>query len=174
MSSVYPPYFSLTKTFLFVSGISLIWEFIAKNNNSNFKPSYFIDFFAGISNDMFKLCGEKFAMMSSFLTYIKFGDLWEVINDLCTPIFSLLSSPYQFIKGYLCYYTNPYIIMIGSAILVGAIMYIIGKRRLNQIASNITSHINKNKISYSVFGGVVMTCSIIKCLMFISTNIHYD
>lgn len=106
----------------------IIWEYIARGNVSNIKPSYALSKVATWSIDFWYATGRLLARISSFYTYINFKDLIETCNDLFKPIFDILISPFQLIKGYInvaTIYEHPYIVGFGSVTLIALISWIV-------------------------------------------------
>ena len=76
---------------------------------------------------MWRYYGFVLAKISSFYTYIDLAEFGVTLYDLFRPIWSLLWSPYQFIKGYWetarSYATKTSLIWFGSATLIAMLAY---------------------------------------------------
>ncbi len=108
---------------IFVILLSIfIWEHVARTSGSQFKPSVGITFVSETSKSMFYKIGVFLSKISSFLTYIKLGELFQTAHDLLKPTFELLGSPLQTLEGYwetALTYKYPIIVALGSVTLVG-------------------------------------------------------
>ena len=98
------------------------WEHIARKNESNIKPSVAITKCVEPAQQFWNFCGTQLAKLSSFYTYLKhiFGGLDQSIYDLFSPMFQLLFSWTNVIKGYLAQanvYNHPGLIVIGTITL---------------------------------------------------------
>lgn len=105
-------------------------EHTAKKFNFNIKPSILIKYAADNSILIWQKIGIFFANISSFYTFIKFGELYETLLDLLIPIIHLLISPLNFINGYLAVaikYKYPALIGLGSLTLLGILNYLYWK-----------------------------------------------
>ena len=80
-----------------------IWEYIAKKLHLSFKLSTLLNFISYHVNKWFYLAGQLFARISSFLQLINFMEFVEAITDIVWPLFKILTSFYQFVKGYADY-----------------------------------------------------------------------
>ena len=112
----------------------LVWEHIAKKNESTFKPSTGLWKLVPPAEAMWHLCGEVWARISSFLISIKdllyniwiriknfFSGFWETITDFFTPILKFCFSWTYFFEGYFETakgYAYPALIVVGSLILL--------------------------------------------------------
>jgi hypothetical protein len=117
------------RLYLIFLGILLVtsfaWEHIARTYGSQVKPSVGINFIAESAKTIFYKIGVFLSRLSSFLTYIKLGDLFQTAQDLFKPTFELLASPLETIKGYwetALTYKYPVTVTIGSITLVGILL----------------------------------------------------
>jgi hypothetical protein len=99
-----------------------IWEYVARLNNVEYKPSVGFSFVADICKIKFYQLGEILAWISSFYTLLHFRDLLLAFNDLMRPIIEIcVFLPYYTVKGYLTTaetYTYPVLIAWGSGTLL--------------------------------------------------------
>ena len=112
---------SLLISILFVSGL-VLWEHAGRVLKSNFKPSIAINSTIEPLQNWFEYIGESFARISSYLHWLKLDELATTLKDLFIPIVKIFTAPVFGIKGYLTYtwknFNNPYIIYIGSILLI--------------------------------------------------------
>lgn len=104
-----------------IFGAAFIWEHVARINNSNFKPSRFINSLADCAADTFELIGRLFARLSSFYEYIRLHEVFLTLCDLLRPTLVLMVTPFGIIYGYvtaLDVYKHPGLILAGSATLM--------------------------------------------------------
>lgn len=104
----------------------LLWEHIAKKKGSSKKPSTFFQFLATYVKNFWYTLGLWFAKLSSFYTYLNLNELYESALDLLSPIFSLIWSPLQFVRGYFntaLKYKYALLVFFGSVTLVGMMTY---------------------------------------------------
>ncbi|QKF93611.1 hypothetical protein QKU48_gp0153 [Fadolivirus algeromassiliense] len=104
-----------------------MWEHVARTKGSNVKPSVGIAWTADKLKVGFYQIGVGFSKLSSFLTYIKLGDLYQTAQDLFKPTIELFGSPLQSLKGYwdtALTYSYPVTVTLGSATLVGVFAYL--------------------------------------------------
>ena len=116
----------------------VIWEHIAKKNESTFKPSTGFSKIVPISQDIWYWCGKQLARISSFLTFIKdlLYDIWiviknffsgflESVGDFFSPILEFLFSWTYLFKGYYeTAKTYAYPVLIGAGTLLIAFIIV--------------------------------------------------
>ena len=106
---------------------TVIWEHIGKRYIWTVRPSVALIKVVAQSQKFWEWIGVWFGIISSYLTYIELGDLWRSVYDIVNPMIELIASPAWFFKGYLSImieFTYPYLIPLGSCLLVLTSMYI--------------------------------------------------
>lgn len=120
----------LTKALLYMVMMFLIifiWEYVAIKADMSNKPSYYIcivrDNILYLSEDI----GIIFAYISSYLDIINLQDLAQAFTNIFMPIWEICAEfPIYFKKGYMSItvlYDHPYIIILGSVLLVFNIIF---------------------------------------------------
>ena len=103
-----------------IFGATFIWEHVARINNSNLKPSRFINSLADYAADTFEFIGRQLARLSSFYVYIRLHEVFFTLWDLLRPTVVLMVTPFGIIYGYVTameVYNHPGLILAGSATL---------------------------------------------------------
>lgn len=106
--------------------ILFVWEYIARSKKSNIKPSVGIAWTADKAKLGFYEIGKIISRLSSFLTYIKLGEIYDTLYDLIKPTCDLVLSPFEGFKGYwdtACTYKYPAAVTLGSTVLCTALGY---------------------------------------------------
>lgn len=100
----------------------VLWQHIARTTNKIIKPSVMISMVGSNIYNLFRIIGNKFAFVSSFLEYLKFKDIGISIYEVISPSVDLIFSPFRgFFDGYLKYITqmsSKNMIIIGSILLI--------------------------------------------------------
>ena len=100
----------------------ILWEHIARTTNCIIKPSTCITLLGNDIYNLFRFIGGKFAVISSFLEYLKLRELGISIYDVIKAICDLLVAPYRgFFSGYINYIQNlsyAKLVIFGSTILL--------------------------------------------------------
>ncbi len=111
---------------ILITIVTIFWEHVASINKFSFKPSVIIGFIADKAIVMWEFIGRIFGHLSSFITYLKFEELYKSVHTLGKEIWRLLASPLYGIREYfnVAYeYRWPVLIGIGSLLILGAVAY---------------------------------------------------
>lgn len=109
----------------------LAWEHVAYLNGWNIKPSVGITKASNVGIDNFKFLGGLVARGSSYLVYLRLGELLKSMKALLVPSIRLVVSPLYVFVGYiqqLQFYEkvksgNSYLVIAGSALALGLLAY---------------------------------------------------
>ena len=106
-----------------------IWEYIARKQKSDIKPSTALNNIYYYLSQMFYWIGRTLAKLSSFFVMLDIDDLVETFWDIIKPIIKICGSPFKLIKGYYntaMAYKNHILIFVGSMTLIGLTWYLYG------------------------------------------------
>lgn len=105
----------------------LFWEHFGRKYGSNYRPSIGLDSLSNKSRNLFCAFGRKCAWISSYLTQIDLKEIGMTIEDVITPTWNLLTSPFYMIYGYVhtaaTYGKKQWMVYFGSAIGLLLISY---------------------------------------------------
>lgn len=114
-----------------LGGLSVVlfaWEHYARTNKKEMKPSVAFTWCAKTSKSIFNWVGTWLAKLSSFYTWINLTEIALTAVDFFKPIWSLLWSPLQVLKGYgtiaATYANKTSLIWLGSITLLTVISYV--------------------------------------------------
>lgn len=114
--------------------LSFLWEYVAKKNELVVKLSVALSYIARFAIDSWFATGRLAAKISSFYTYINFGELMETFHDLFKPMIDICTSPFHFVRGYISVaqiYNHPYLIGFGSVTMISFVAWLIYKMGWN-------------------------------------------
>ena len=121
----------MTKTILLLLLALLVWEHTGRQYGTAFKPSVMIEFTGSKSRDFFYFMGTLYAQISSYLTWIDLEELKITVIDLVKPLWKLLESPFEALRGYYetacTYELGPWQIYLGSFLLLCVFGYMMHK-----------------------------------------------
>jgi hypothetical protein len=102
--------------------VLFITEHIGRKAKTIFRPSVGLSYCADQAWWFWELCGNIFAKICSFYTYIDVTEIIETFIDLFTPMAKLVTSPLRFAYGYFNTadtYKYPFLIGLGTVTLMG-------------------------------------------------------
>lgn len=120
----------LKKALIALLPITFLWEHLARMYSYWLKPSFFLNYISDVAERFFTFIGFIWAKLSSFLSWLDFEELFKSLQDLCIPLIALFLSPLRIVYGYITVsqqYENPFLIVIGSVIIISVVAYSINK-----------------------------------------------
>lgn len=99
-----------------------VWEHFGRQKKWTIRPSIGLKKFSQKSLDFFSKAGNKFAVVSSFLAYLKLGEIIITMKDLVGPLIRIICSPLSTIYGF-CQYANKHgdkswIVYLGGVLIL--------------------------------------------------------
>jgi len=117
-----------------------------------YDPAYFLNIISTECMRFFKYLGEWAAYLSSYLTFIKLGDILKAFSDVMNPMLKLIFSPFQFIYGYVSFaslYEHPILVTIGSILIVFIILYIMYRKNIFKLRDLVVQMTTQNAQNYA-------------------------
>ena len=140
--------------------VSFVWEHVARLNDISYKPSWLLNHFATLFNNIFNGIGKGLGMMSSYFWFLKLGELKKTICDLFIPIWRTVTSPFSIGTGWLNYVktflgenfsTDSWQFYLGLAgllvVVTGLFWRFYLKKRMNPSLRNTNDRVNNPEVS---------------------------
>jgi len=105
-----------------IVGAVFLWEHLGRQYDINIRPSKGLELLATGSKNFFAWCGRSWAIVSSFLRFIKIGELGVTAHDLLLPMWQFVCSPAKFASDYFkqaaTYESKTFRVYVGSGLLI--------------------------------------------------------
>jgi hypothetical protein len=107
--------------------VLFLWQHVARTQGWTVKPSIGFQKFADGSVWAWEKTGRLAAYVSSYLTYLNFGEMANSLQELALPVGEVLQSPLAFFKGYAglaMQYKYPVLVGFGSMGIMGVLAFL--------------------------------------------------